>query len=193
MKIRISHLNGRYDAQRGTDLCELFCIPDDETNYYLFENGWLPLLNNEWYQSRSSRIKISSLSSRRRYQLKKMKVTTDGDYKKIFENSKLFYNENAELFLDTVLSFKHEIYYFNDSIFAVLNWFDDIPYFSFVASGSNKKEGIIPMTCYHFLNILKGHTYPYLYIGEWYEQFHYKSSYPNFEWWDGEKWLDTIV
>ena len=60
MKIRISHLNGRYDSQKGTDLCELFCIPDDETNYYLFENGWLPLLNNEWYQSRSSRIKNSS-------------------------------------------------------------------------------------------------------------------------------------
>lgn len=193
MKIRISHLNGRYDSQKGTDLCELFCIPDDETNYYLFENGWLPLLNNEWYQSRSSRIKISSLSSRRRYQLKKMKVTTDGDYKKIFENSKFFYNESAEMFLDTVLSFKHEIYYFNDNIFAVLNWFDDIPYFSFVASGSRKKEGVIPMTCYHFLNILTGHTYPYLYIGEWYEQFHYKSNYPNFEWWDGEKWLDTIV
>lgn len=193
MKIRISHLNGRYDTQKGTDLCELFCIPDDETNHYLFENGWLPLMNNEWYQSRSSRLKISSLSSRRRYQLKKVRVSTTGDYKKIFENSKLFYNESSELFLDTVLSFKHEIYYFNDNIFAVLNWFDDIPYFSFVASGSRKKEGVIPMTCYHFLNMLRGHTYPYLYIGEWYEQFHYKSSYPNFEWWDGEKWLDTVV
>ena len=107
MKIRISHLNGRYDSQKGTDLCELFCIPDDETNYYLFENGWLPLLNNEWYQSRSSRIKVSSLTSRRRYQLKKMRVSTEGDYKKIFEDSKFFYNESAEEFLDAVLSFKH--------------------------------------------------------------------------------------
>lgn len=193
MKIRISHLNGRYDSQKGTDLCELFCIPDDETNYYLFENGWLPLLNNEWYQSRSSRIKISSISSRRRYQLKKVRVSTEGDYKKIFENSKLFYNESAEEFLDAVLSFKHQIYYFNNDIFAVLNWFDDIPYFSLVVSQSRNKEGVLPMTCYYFINELKNHTYQYLYIGEWYDQFHYKSSYPNFEWWDGEKWLDTIV
>lgn len=193
MKIRISHLNGRYDYEKGTDLCELFCIPDDESNTYLFENGWLPTSNNEWYQSRSSRLKITPLSSRRLSQLRKIRVTNSGNYMKIFENSKLSYNESAEEFLDTVLSYKHEIYYFDDCVFGVLNWFDDIPYFSMVVADKNNSRGIIPITCYYFLNKLSDHKYPYLYIGEWYEQFHYKSNYPNFEWWDGENWLDTII
>ena len=193
MKIRVSHIHGKYDDEQGTDLCELFCIPEGETSTYLFENGWLPTSNNEWYQSRSSRLKIGQLTSRRKYQLRKMSVSTSGNYREIFETSKFLYNQSIEELLDTVLSFKHEIYYFDNDVFGVLNWFDEIPYFSFVVGGRSGKRGIIPMTCYYFLNKLTNHTYPYLYIGEWYEDFYYKSSYPNFEWWDGEKWLDNII
>ena len=188
MKIRISHLNGRYDSQRGTDLCELFCIPDNETNYYLFENGWLPILNNEWYQSRSSRVKIQPISSRRKTQLRKIKISKDGDFLKILNQSKFLYDDAVEDFLHTMLSFENEIYYFNDNTFGILNWFDNIPYYSLVLGGRMAKDGATPLSCYYFMDKLINHSYPYLYIGEWYDQFYYKSHYPNFEWWDGEKW-----
>lgn len=188
MKIRISHQNGQYDLNTHADLCELFCEPENETPEYLFENGWLPTANREWYQCRSSRIKIQPISARRQYQLAKIRISKSGDYQKIFESSKYLYDPIIEEYLDTVLSFEYEIYYFNSSVFGVLNWFGNIPYFSLVVGGKLRREGITPMTCYFFINELLDHDYPYLYIGEWYEQFHYKSNYPNFEWWDGQLW-----
>lgn len=188
MKTRISHLNGTYQSDTAADLCEVFCEPEGETYRELFETGWLPTDNGEWYQSRSSRVKIQPISARRRYQIKKINVSTTGDYQKIFEESKYLYDEKAQQFLDTVLSYKHEIYYFNDNVFGVLNWFDEIPYFSLVLGGKLKRDGVTPLSCYYFIDKLVGNAYPYLYIGEWYDQFYYKSHYPNFEWWDGQKW-----
>ena len=91
MKIRISHLNGQYDLSNHSDLCELFCKPENESPEYLFENGWLPTSNGEWYQSRSSRVKIQPISSRRKTQLKKIKISTDGDFLKILNQSKFLY------------------------------------------------------------------------------------------------------
>jgi hypothetical protein len=191
MKIRISHLNGQYDLSNHTDLCELFCKPENEDSKYLFENGWLPYSNGEWYQCRSSRVKISPISSRRKRQLEKIKISKEGNYLEIMRKSKFLYDDAVEEFLHTMLSFKHEIYYFNDNTFAVLNWFDDIPYYSLVLGGRVKKDGSTPLSCYHFIDELANHSYPYLYIGEWYDQFYYKSHYPNFEWWDGEKWVEN--
>ena len=78
MQIRVSHLNGKYDSQTGADLCELFGTPDGETYKELFESGWLPTKNGEWYQSRSSRVLISPLSGTRRYEVRKLNVSTDG-------------------------------------------------------------------------------------------------------------------
>ena len=86
MKIRISHLNGQYDISNHSDLCELFCTPENETPKHLFEMGWLPTSNGEWYQSRSSRIKINPISARRQYQLAKIRTSKSGDYRKIFES-----------------------------------------------------------------------------------------------------------
>jgi len=188
MKIRISHLNGQYDSSNQSDLCELFCKPENESPTHLFENGWLPTSNGEWYQSRSSRVKIAPISSRRRTQLSKIKISNTGNYMEIMRNSEFLYDDHVEEFLHTVLSFDNEVYYFNDNTFGVLNWFGDIPYYSLVLGGRANKDGSTPLSCYYFIDKLLNHSYPYLYIGEWYEQFFYKSHYPNFEWWDGETW-----
>lgn len=189
MQIRVSHLNGKYDSKTGADLCELFGTPDGESYKELFERGWLPTKNGEWYQSRSSRVLISPLSGTRRYEVRKLDVSTDGDWRYIFEETKEFYPHFQEDYIHTCLSFPNEIYYFNDSVFAILNWFDDVPFFSTVIGGRIRKNGVTPLTCYYFINKLLGHSYPYLYISEWYEQFSFKANYPNFEWWDGENWV----
>jgi hypothetical protein len=189
MKIRISHLNGKYDNETGADLCEVFGTPDGETYKELFETGWLPTKNGEWYQSRSSRVKIDELSGTRRYEVRKLKVSNEGDWERIFGETKHLYPNFQEDYIRTCLSFNHEIYYFDDSVFAILNWFDDIPFFSTVVGGRMKKNGITPLTCYYFIQKLLDHSYPYLYISEWYDQFKFKANYPNFEWWDGESWI----
>jgi hypothetical protein len=150
----------------------VFGTPDGETYKELFETGWLPTKNGEWYQSRSSRVKIDELSGTRRYEVRKLKVSNEGDWENIFGETKHLYPNFQEDYIRTCLSFNHEIYYFDDSVFAVL-----------------KKNGITPLTCYYFIHKLLGHSYPYLYISEWYEQFNFKANYPNFEWWDGEKWV----
>lgn len=170
-------------------LCEVFSIRTNETYQYMFEHGWLPTKKNEWFQNKSSRIKISEISNRKKNRLKKISISKNGDYKDIFTKSKSYYSESCQNYLETVLSFKHEIYYFNSEVFCVLNWFDDIPFFSAVFGGKVKRNGITPITCYYFMDKLINHTYPYLYIGEWYHQFNYKSNYPNFEWWNGENWI----
>jgi hypothetical protein len=91
MKIRISHLNGKYNDNTGADLCEVFGTPDGETYKELFETGWLPTKNGEWYQSRSSRVKIDELSGTRRYEVRKLNVSNEGDWENIFGETKHLY------------------------------------------------------------------------------------------------------
>ena len=189
MKTKISHVNGKYDLESGATLCELFCFPDGESDKELFESGWLPDRGEKWYQSRSSRVKIAPISGNRKRRLNKIKVSTDGDYKQILENCKHLY---PAVVLDEVaytVLFPHEIYYFDDSVFAILLWFDDIPFVSTLIGGRLDKSGITPMVNYFFLHKLREHSYPYVYISEWYDEFGYKSDLPGFEWWDGEKWV----
>ena len=189
MKLRISHLHGIYDDHTGADLCELFCVPEHESYKELFESGWLPTTNGEWYQSRSSRVKILPISSRRKYELKKIEVSKIGDYKKIFEESKSLYPIRVIDDINVAISYPHEIYYFNNSVVSIVSVFDNIPFISATFGGRLRKDGITPMTVYYHLNRLIGNTYDYLYIAEWYSQFNYKSNFPNFEWWNGEKWI----
>lgn len=191
MIIRYSHQNGIFIDEKHSSsfLCEVFAKRTNETYQYMFEHGWLPTNNNEWFQSKSSRIKISEVSTRKKNRLNRIHISTVGDYKTIFDNSKHHYSESCGDYLKTVLSFDNEIYYFNSEVFCVINWFDNIPFFSAVFGGKIKRNGITPLTCYYFIDKLISHNYPYLYIGEWYNQFNYKYDYPNFEWWNGEKWI----
>jgi hypothetical protein len=191
MKIRYNHQNGIFLDKKNSShfLCEVFAKRTDETKKYMFENGWLPTSNNEWFQTKSSRIKILPISSRKKNRLGKIHISKNGDYRRIFQESKSYYSDTCESYLETVLSFDNEIYYFNSEVFCVLNWFDNVPFFSAVFGGKVKRNGITPMTCYYFIDKLIEYNYPYLYIGEWYNQFHYKLDYPNFEWWNGEKWI----
>ena len=189
MRTQISHVNGKYDLETGSPLCEVFCIPDGESNQTLFENGWLPAHDNVWYQSRSARVKVSPISGNQRRKLKKIKVSTDGDYKQILENTRHLYPSVVIDEVEHMVQNPHEIYYFNDVVFSILNWYDNIPFLSVLLGGRLDKTGVTPKVHYYFIDKMVGHNYPYLYISEWYEQFNYKSELPGFEWWDGEKWV----
>jgi hypothetical protein len=189
MKTRISHVNGKYDLETSADLCEVFCVPTGESSRELFESGWLPAGNDEWYQCRSARVKLNPISGNRRRKLKKIKVSNDGDYIEILENVKHLYPSVVFGEVKNALSKPHEIYYFNDDVFSILNWYDDIPYVPVLLGGRLDKTGVTPIVHYYFIDKLVGNNYPYLYISEWYEQFHYKSKLPGFEWWNGENWV----
>jgi hypothetical protein len=189
MKTRISHVNGKYDLETGSPLCEVFCVREKASYKKMFETGWQPMGDNKWYQSRSARLKISPISGNRRRKLKKINISNSGDYKQILENVKDLYPSVVNVEVEKSLSVKHEIYYFNDVVFSILNWYDDIPYVPVLLGGRLDKSGITPNVHYYFLDKLVGHNYPYLYISEWYEPFQYKSELPGFEWWDGENWV----
>jgi hypothetical protein len=68
MKIRYNHQNGIFLDKKNSShfLCEVFAKRTDETKKYMFENGWLPTSNNEWFQNKSSRVKILPISSRKK-------------------------------------------------------------------------------------------------------------------------------
>jgi hypothetical protein len=76
MKIIYDHSKGHIDDDRV--FCEVFCLPETETNDDLLELGWLPYTSLQipyWYQSQSVRINPNkiSLSYKRRKIISELK------------------------------------------------------------------------------------------------------------------------
>ena len=156
---------------------------------YIFSKSIIASKTEMLFSRPPPRLKISPISGNRRRKLKKINISNSGNYKQILENVKDLYPSIVNVEVEKALSVKHEIYYFNDVVFSILNWYDDIPYIPVLLGGRLDRSGITPNVHYYFLDKLVGHNYPYLYISEWYEQFHYKSELPGFEWWNGENWV----
>lgn len=190
MQVRYSHTNGLYIEHSDSVLCEVFCLPDVESPDWLFNNGWLPTTNGEWYQSKSCRIKFDEITSLPA----EIKLSTDGDWNGILQDaisSGVYSFLNAD-HIDFCIQTAKRIVYLNDVVFAVLNVLDGQPYISTVIgtrSAKNLLQYIIP----YFINVCISdseiqYTSDYLFLGEWYGQHTYKQLYGRFEWWDGAKW-----
>lgn len=190
MKYRFSHINGQYNLKTDSILCEVYGTPTTENYIDLFTQGWLPTVNNEWYQARSSRVKNQKLL----YDIRTpIIVSQDGDYRAILDKCKKTYdNLNVEHIEWCIERPGTDIWYFNGTVMAAVNWFDFTPYISVLLGNKfdrgKIKQYIVPMIRSSISNYnIRVHV-PYIYIGEWYKQFDYKKDYDGFEWWDGEKW-----
>lgn len=194
MKIRIDHKNGIYDEKTDSVLCEVYCIPELESHSELFESGWLPTVRGEWYQSKSSRIPLYQQT----YSMEKIpvRVSTVGNWRDILEDSRKHYPYLNDEHIQYCIGSSSMIVYFDGKAFSCLNLIDGIPYISLVI-GTRQNKDILKYVVPTMKNIcfdvessvpytIKSH---YLYLGEWYDHFAFKSSIIGFEWWDGESWV----
>ena len=202
MKIIYNHDNGFLLNERV--FCEVFCIPEDESNDELLNKGWLPSIEErgKWYQARSCRINIEEfiLSKKRKNKLNKFSVLYDSDnelliksffieyYKKMNLDLEYFFNNCTEFFDTKVfkLIYNNELVgigryaeYDNSNIFLNLSYVDKY-----------EKLSLGTTLFYLLIKISQLQNKKYLYLYETYNNmFSYKQKLPNVEVWNGQNWI----
>ena len=205
MKIIFDHLHGHIKNNRV--FCEVFAIPEGETEEELFELGFLPNVQPPiyWYQAKSCRINNEKvvLSYKRRKFLSQLEieVMSYSDYKK-----------DVDLFFENYFKWKgFDLleYYNNNSIYGdlkimkvklnnVVVAYTRFREFENVLLGletafihtelkfSLGKDSILLLSNYG-----KTQGKNYLYIYESYQDyFPYKLEITGAEFWEGEKWVN---
>ena len=208
MKITFDHLHGHIKDNRV--FCEVFVIPEEETEEKLLELGFLPNVQPPiyWYQAKSCRINNEKvvLSHKRRKLLSQLKIEV------------ISYSDNkkdVDLFFEDYFKWKKfDIleYYNNNSIYGdlkimkvkldnVVVAYTRFREFENVLLGletafihtelkfSFGKDSILLLSNYG-----KTQGKNYLYIYESYEDyFPYKLEITGAEFWEGEKWINSNI
>lgn len=191
MKIIYNHNNGLF-TKTGESLLEVYAITDKETSKDMFENGWLPF-REKWYQTKSSRLILNDISSRRKKELSKIKISNQGNLNSIVKRALKFGKFEVE-YLDEYLELPHYKFFFDDCFCGIVNLVDNIPYYTFMIwDESNKNHSYGTLSYYYLIEKYFKENLDYIYISEYYEQFSYKKKLPNFEYWDGTKWNHSML
>ena len=185
MKIRFNHEGGIYANNQC--LLEVEAEVEEESASFMFENGWLPF-QSSWYQSRSSRLRLGDISSRRKRELSKISFSEVGDTRELMNRSSEFgcFKEDWVLHY---LSLPCYVFYMDDAAFGVVNFVEDQIFYTSLVWDKRKNENSYgTLSYYHLIEKFKD-THRFLYISEYYEKFSYKSTLPGFEYWNGARWV----
>lgn len=153
---------------------------ENETVEFMLENGWIPFYKNLeefWYQTKSSRLKIDEISKRRQLELKKIKIsnTTDNDF--IIKPIDLEYYTQGNF----------EDFFFDDIFWGRIHYLDNKLIYS-VMNIIKDKKSYGTLSYYYLIDRFLG-KFDYIYITDFFEEFSYKSNLPGFEYWDGNSWV----
>jgi hypothetical protein len=179
MKLIFDHTKSIYNGVEP--LIYLDAERDNETAKFMFENGWIPYYEEEkeyWYQTKSSRLKIEKISQRRKKELSKIKITSQTKNQQI----------NLPFSLDFYNYGVFEDFFFDDIFWGRIIFIEDQVMFAIMNQTSSKKS-YGTLSYYYLLDKLNG-MYEYLYITDYFDNFSYKDKLPNFEYWDGKKWIN---
>ena len=185
MKIRFNHEGGVYANNQC--LLEVEADTEGETAAFMFKNGWLPF-RGSWYQCRSSRLELGSISNRRKRELSKITFSESGDTNRLLRQSSEFgcFKEDWVLHY---LGLPHYTFYMDDAAFGVVNFFEDQIFYTSLVWDKRKNEHSYGMLSYYHLIDKFKDTHKFLYISEYYESFNYKSRLPGFQYWNGSCWV----
>lgn len=205
MKIIFDHNNGRVDDDKI--FCEVFCLPQGESNDELLELGWLPYPSMKipfWYQSKSCRILPHNIS----LSYKRKKIISEMTYRILDystnkpEVDSFFYNYFLEKSFDIKDSYDEtsenpnievmEMTYRNQIVgYVRFECFEtnilgyETAYLQSSPKLSLGKTAILLLSQEVLLRNKK-----YLYIYESYnEHFPYKLEISGSQYWEGEKWV----
>jgi hypothetical protein len=205
MKIIFDHNNGRVIDDRI--LCEVFCLPEGESNDELLELGWLPYPSMKipfWYQSQSCRIDPNNIS----LSYKRKKIISELSYR-TFEYSTnktdvdiFFHNYFGKKSFDLLNSYNETSENTNLKVMEISHQNQIVAYVRFECFEKN----ILGFETAYSLDLPKlslGKTAiillsqevllrnkNYLYVYESYkEHFPYKLEISGSQYWEGEKWI----
>jgi hypothetical protein len=191
MKIIFNHNNGIF-TKDGNSLLEVYAKQEDESCEFMFENGWLPF-RGSWYQTKSSRLKLSPVSSRRKKELSKIKIAIDNEKSlcKLVERAKSF-GKFDEKYLQEYLQLDHIKIWFDDCFCSIVNIVDKIPYYThMIWDESNKSNSYGTLSFYFMIDHFLSKGAAYLYTSEYYPEFSYKKNLQGFEYWNGYCWVNN--
>lgn len=163
-----------------TPLIYLDCERENESVKYMFENGWVPYYENNkeyWYQTKSSRLKIKKISSRRLKELSKIHISQKTENPDI----------QPPIGIEWYQFGNFEDFYFDDVFWGRILYFEDQVLFA-VMNKTNSEKSYGTLSYYYLVNKFLG-KYTYLYITDFYDMFEYKSLLPGFEYWNGTSWI----
>ena len=178
MKLLINHKNSIFDGQKP--LIHLEAVKENETAKYMFENGWVPY-KDIWYQTQSSRLKLSDISTSRKKELNNISVTHETN------NNDITIPYDLEAYSGS----KHLDFFFDNIFWGRINFYENQILYSVMNTVQSKKS-YGTLSYYYLIDKFKS-EYEYLYITDYYEQFKYKSKLPNFEFWNGSSWVKEVI
>jgi hypothetical protein len=183
MKIRFSHENGLFVDDKDSVLLEAFAEIENESYQHMFENGWLPHFNG-WYQCRSCRLKLGSISARRKRELKQVNISEPQNIDRYVENAGKFKNE-----LVYFLAQKNYLFTMDDSLLGVVNFYDNVLFYSTMIYDRRLTTNSCGTLSYYYLIEKFVNDFDYMYISNYYPIFEYKKDLPGFEYWTGKEWI----
>lgn len=173
------------------------------------DNGWFPLTDNLWFQTRSTRINLAQYKpSKKIFKIsKKIKYYPDvnmtEDKKNRLQEIYTKYLEykgftDRTLTIDDMIANSHgHIYYVYENKIIAFTFYKIIEdkYLSveFAWDYVNPKLCMGHTTLYFEHLLAKIKKCNYIYLSSGYETCSiYKSEYPGFEWWKGYEWSDDV-
>lgn len=210
MKLYFNHEMGFGKMQHETMLYFPFAAvfePHERTE--ALENGWFPINNSMWYQSRSTRInllkyhpskKIIKLSRDIKY-YPDLNLTVDKKKRlqEIYEKYILYKGfQDRSLTVDDMIANSHGyIYYTYNNKIIGFSFYKIIAHnylsIEFVWDYEIPKLSLGHVSIYFEYLFAKAHRCKYIYLAAGYESCSiYKSQYPGFEWWKGYEWSDDV-
>ena len=177
MKLIFDHSLSIYNVQNP--LIYLEAKIESESAKSMFESGWIVYYKDNqeyWYQTQSSRLKIQEISSKRKNQLSKIKISGHTENKQIESPSDLrLYNHG-----------KFEDFFLDDVFWGRITYVEDQVLFS-VMNEIKSKKSYGTLSFYYLLKKLIN-DYEYLYIADYFDIFNYKNKLQGFEYWNGITW-----
>ena len=183
MKIKFSHDNGLFVDEKDIILLEAFAEIENESYQFMFENGWLPHFNG-WYQCRSCRLELQQISTRRKREIKQIKIVETKNAEKYIESAGKFRND-----LVYFLAQKNYLFTMDDALLGVVNFYDDVLFYStMIYDKTLTKNSCGTLSYYYLIDKFLG-EYKHIYISNYYPIFEYKKDLPGFEYWTGKDWI----
>jgi hypothetical protein len=173
MKLKFNHKVSIFND--SYPLIYLEAIPENETYQFMFEHGWVPY-HDVWYQTKSARLKLKPISSKRKRQLSKLNITTETN------NLQIKVINDIEAYSDS----KYFDFFMDDLFWGRVNFYDNQILYS-TSNAITHKNSYGTLSMYYLIDLFKD-KYEYLYIADYFEEFSYKSKLPGFEYWNGNEW-----
>jgi hypothetical protein len=179
MKLKFNHSHSIFSSD-GNPLIYLEAYKENESERYMFENGWIPYYDR-WYQTRSARLKTQSISDKRRTVLKSINISDVCTNKEILIPNDIDAYSSSE-FID---------FFFDDVFWGRVNIYGDQILYS-VMNNVKSKKSYGTISFYYLIDRFKN-DYEHLYISDFFPQFEYKKSLSGFEYWDGNAWTNKLT